>query len=150
MGTIRRLNCFDSRKIKRMTLYTGGENDFSEALTREAFITLHSFLPLKYRFLPESYILLEDNDIQGLITIVPTYGNPYKINITRLIFKQNNYEVGKQLTEFVIARYGAKGATSFQVLVDESHDELVDLFKSGCGFRQCSGHVLQHIGPYIR
>jgi len=157
MGTIRRLNCFDRPKIKKMISYLGGENDFSKALMREAFTFLHALLPLKYKFLPESYILLEDNEIQGLITIVPTYGNPYKINITRLVFKQNYYEVGKQLTEFVIARYGAKGAASFQVMVDDSHDELVDLFKTGCGFRQCSCECLwklentksQNLNPHL-
>lgn len=142
MGTIRRLNCLDRPKIKKMISYLGGEDEFSKALMREAFVMLSATLPLKYRFLPESYILLEDGEIQGLITIVPTYGNPYKINITRLIFKQNYYEAGKQLIEFVIARFGAKGAVSFNVMVDESHDELVDLFRSGCGFRQCSCECL--------
>ena len=142
MGTIRRLNCFDRPKIKKMISYLGGENEFSKALMREAFIMLSSFLPLKYRRLPESYILLDDGEIQGLITVVPTNGNPYKINITRLIFRQNYYDVGKQLIEFVIARYGAQGAISFSVLVDESHDELLELFTAGCGFRQCSCECL--------
>ncbi len=142
MSTIRRLNCFDRPKIRKMISYLGGEDEFSKALMREAFVMLSAVLPLKYRFLPESYILLDDGEIQGLITIVPTYGNPYKINITRLIFKQNYYEVGKQLIEFVLARFGAKGAISFNVMVDESHDELVELFRSGCGFRQCSCECL--------
>lgn len=48
------------------------------------------------------------------------------------------YDAGKQLVEFVIARYGAKGAVSFIVTVEQSHDELLDLFLNGCGFRQCS------------
>ena len=91
---------------------------------------LSALLPLKYRVLPESYILLENGEIQGLITVVPTYGNPYKINITRLIFKQNFYEAGKQLIDFVIARFGALGAVSFNVMIDESHEELVDLFRT--------------------
>ena len=142
MGTIRRLNCFDRPKIKKMISYLGGEDEFSKALMREAFVMLHAFLPLKYKFLPETYILLENDEIQGLITIVPTYGNPYKINITRLIFKQNDSDVGNQLTEFIIARYGAKGAISFSVLVDECHDELLELFMDGCGFRQCASECL--------
>lgn len=142
MSTIRRLNCFDRPKIKKMISYLGSENEFSKALMREAFVMLSALLPLKYRVLPESYILLENGEIQGLITVVPTYGNPYKINITRLIFKQNFYEAGKQLIDFVIARFGALGAVSFNVMIDESHEELVDLFRSGCGFRQCSCECL--------
>lgn len=138
MTVIRRLNCFDAPKIKKMISYLGNDDRYSKAITGEAFIMLHAILPLKYKFLPESYILLENKEILGLITVVPTNGNPYKINITRLIFKQNLYDIGKQLVEFVIARYGAKGALSFTVTVDQSHDELVNLFMNGCGFRQCS------------
>lgn len=138
MTIIRRLNCFDAPKIKKMIAYLGNDDKFSRAILPEAFHSVHSILPLKYRFLPESYILLENNEILGLITTIPTSGNPYKINITRLIFKQNLYDIGKQLVEFVIAKYGAKGAVSFRVLVDQSHDELQTLFVKGCGFRHCS------------
>lgn len=138
MTIIRRLNCFDAPKIKKMIAYLGNDEKFSNDLTAEAFLMIHHVLPLKYKFLPESYILVENKEILGLITVVPTYGNPYKINISRLIFKQNMYDIGKQLVEFIIARYGAKGAASFNVTVDQSHDELLELFMQGCGFRQCS------------
>ncbi len=140
MTVIRRLNCFDAPKIKKMISYLGNDSGekFSKALTHEAFIMLQNLLPLKYKFMPVSYILLENKEILGLITVVPTNGNPYKIDITRLIFQQNLYDVGKRLIDFVIARLGAKGATSFHVTVDQSHDELLDLFMKGCGFRQCS------------
>ena len=136
MTIIRRLNCFDAPKLKKMIAYLGSDEKFSRAILTEAFYSIHAVLPLKYKFLPESYILLENKEI--LITVVPTSGNPYKINITRLVFKQNLYDIGKQLVEFVIARYGAKGAVSFRVLVDQSHDEMLDLFSNGCGFRHCS------------
>ena len=138
MTLIRRLNCFDAPKIKKMISYLGDNEKISKTLSNEAFGLIHGILPLKYKFLPESYILLEKKEILGLITVVPTSGNPYKINITRLIFQQNMYDVGKRLVEFVIARFGAKGAASFKVTVDQSHDELLNLFMQGCGFRQCS------------
>lgn len=114
MTIIRRLNCFDAPKIKKMIAYLGSDEKYSRAILSEAFHSVHSILPLKYKFLPESYILLENNEILGLITIIPTSGNPYKINITRLIFKQNLYDIGKQLVEFVIAKYGAKRGCFFQ------------------------------------
>lgn len=138
MTLIRRLNCFDAPKIKKMISYLGDGDRFSKALSTEAFGLIHGLLPLKYKFLPETYILLEKKEILGLITIIPTRGNPYKINITKLVFQQNMYDVGKRLVEFIIARFGAKGATSFAVTVDQSHDELLNLFMNGCGFRQCS------------
>jgi hypothetical protein len=149
MAIIKRLTCFNAPKIKKMVSYLGGEDRISRAITGEAFSLVHALLPLKYKFRPESYVLLEDNEILGMITIVPTSGNPYKINITRLIFKQNLYNVGKQLVEFIIARYGAKGATTFVVTVDQSHDELLDLFMKGCGFRQCSYENLWKLDNFV-
>lgn len=145
MTIIRRLNCFDASKIKKMISYLGTDDKFT--VPTEAF--LQALLPLKYRFLTESYVLLENNEILGLITIVPTRGNPYKINITKLIFKQNMYDVGKQLVEFVIARYRAIGASSFVVTIDLSHNELLDLFMKGCGFRQCSYENLWKLDNFI-
>ena len=140
MTRIKQLNCFDIPKIRRMTEYLGADDSdkFTKDLQNEVVRMLHSRFPLKYKFLPESYVLLEKNEILGLITVTPTIGNPYKIIITRLIFQNNLYEVGKQLVEFVIAKYGALGAVSFSVTVDNSHDELFDLFLNGCGFRHCS------------
>ncbi|MBR6098374.1 hypothetical protein IKP85_01360 [bacterium] len=140
MTRIKRLNCFDIPKIRKMTEYLGNDDSdrFAKDLQNEAIRILHSHFPLKYKFLPESYVLLEKDEILGLITILPTMGNPYKIMITRLIFQNNLYDVGKQLVEFVIAKYGAQGAVSFSVTIDNSHDELFRLFLDGCGFRHCS------------
>ncbi len=140
MTRIKRLTCFDIPKIKRMSEYFGSDDSdrFTKELKNEAIRTLHTYVPLKYKFLPESYLLLEQDDILGMITVLPTMGNPYKIVITRLIFRNNLYDVGKQLVEFVIARYGAQGATSFSVTIDNSHEELFQLFMKECGFRHCS------------
>ena len=151
MTVIRRLNCFDAPKIKKMISYLGNDDSekFSKAITHEAFVLVHGLLPVKYKFLPESYILLENNEIIGLITLAPTQWNPVKINITRLIFQQNLYDVGKRLVDFVIARLGAQGAVSFNVTVDQSHDELLNLFMQGCGFRQCSYENLWKLDNFI-
>ena len=140
MIRIRALDYFDIPKIRKMTEYLGADDSdrFAKELKTEAVRLIHSCLPLKYRFLPESYVLVSNKEILGLITVLPTMGNPYKIVITRLIFQNNLYDVGKQLVEFVIARYGAMGAVAFSVSVDNSHDELFNLFMSGCGFRHCS------------
>lgn len=144
MAIIRRLSCFDIPKIKKMVSYLGDTEGtvFTKVLKHEILLKTQFILPLKFCFLPESFVLVDNKGILGLITVAPTRGNPYKINVTRLIFLQNMYDVGKQLVEFVVARFGAKGALSFQVLVDECHEELTDLFINGCGFRQCSQEVL--------
>ncbi len=140
MAIIRQLNYFDIPKIRKMTEYLGSDDSdkFAKELRSEVVKIVHRYFPLKYKFLPESYIFLDHNEILGMITVLPTMGNPYKINITRLIFKNNSYDIGKQLVDFVIARYGAKGATSFNVTVDASHEELFNLFLNQCAFRHCS------------
>ena len=140
MTRIRRVNYFDIPKIRKMTEYLDNDDSdrFTKELRNEVVRVLHYYFPLKYKFLPESYVLLENNEILGLITVIPTMGNPYKIVISRLIFQNNLYDIGKQLVEFVIAKYGAMGAVSFTVTIDNSHEELFALFLNDCGFRHCS------------
>ncbi len=144
MTRIRRLNCLDYSKLKKMIAYLGSDErlQFVRGLLREPFGFVNSILPLKYRFTGETYILLDGKEILGLITVEPVVGNPYKINITHLILQNNLYEAGKQLIDFVISKYSAKGAISFLVSVDECHDELLKLFTDGCGFRQCASETL--------
>ncbi len=140
MAVIRKFNFFDTKRVKKLISQIGYDcsDIILKTLIGQICSIMHLFVPLKYKFLPETFLYLDNGEIIGIITVVPTRGNPYKINITRLIFKQNDYEIGKQLVEFVIARFGARGAVSFHAAIDQSHDELINLFITGCGFRQCS------------
>ena len=99
------------------------------------------FTSKRQAFYINVYVLTENDEILGHITVLPKMGNPYKIIITRLIFQNNLYDVGKQLVEFVIAKYGAMGAVSFSAKIDNSHEELVQLFLNQCGFRHCSYEI---------
>ena len=74
----------------------------------------------------------------GAATISPIVGNHSKLAITQLFFSENAYDVAKQLLEFLISHYGANGASAFYVLINEIQSDLINLFLSGCGFRQCS------------
>lgn len=144
---IRRLTYFDYPKLKKMISYLcNDDNDkLAKSIMEEPIGLVNAMLPLSLKFKSESFILVENHEILGLITTIKTPGNPYKINITRLIFKENLYDVGKQLVEFIIQKFGAKGATSFTVTIDECHDELFNLFINGCGFRQCASETLWKI-----
>lgn len=144
MVVIRRLNCFDYPKLKKLISYLcTDENDkLVKSLAEAPLGLVNALMPLNMKFRSESFILTEDKDILGLITVIGTLGNPYKINITRLIFKENRYDIGKMLVEFVVQKFGGKGANSFSVVIDECHEELFDLFINGCGFRQCSSETL--------
>ena len=144
---IRRLTYFDYGKIRRLVSYLcNDENDkLAKSIFEESFGFINAMLPLALKFKSESFIYIDRGEILGLITIIKTIGNPYKINITRLIFKENLYDIGKQLVEFVVNKYGGLGAKSFMVTIDECHDELFNLFVIGCGFRQCSSETLWKI-----
>ena len=147
MTIIRRLSFFDASKLKKMIAFLG--NDEAERFIRKLmsnyFSFFHQLLPLGLKFLPESYVLEVDKTIHGVITVSPTKGNPYKLSITKLLFEQDYYEVGKQLIDFIITKYGAKGAETFVVSIDNSYEELLQLFTVGCGFRQCAGELLYKI-----
>jgi hypothetical protein len=143
---IRRLTYFDYHKLKKLVSYLTDDDDrLAKSLAGESFGFVNAMLPLSMKFKPESFILVEDGEILGLITVSHFSGNPYKINITRLIFKENMYDVGKHLVRYVVNKYGSKGANSFVVTIDECHDELFDLFINGCAFRQCASESLWKI-----
>lgn len=147
MTTIRRLTYIDYPKLKRLISYlcTDENDNLAHSLMEEPIGYVNAMLPLSLKFKSESFILIENKEILGLITVCVTRGNPFKINITRLIFKENRYDVGKHLVDFVIQKQGGKGASTFVVTVDECHEELLDLFVNGCGFRQCSSETLWKI-----
>lgn len=144
MVRIRKTNYFDKFKFKKMISFLSSDaiDHYTKVFMGFPFNTLHSILPLSIKFLPESYVIEENKEIIGMVTISPTRGNPYKLFISRLYLEQDYFNAGKQLLEYVIAKYGAKGATTFVATIDESYDELLHLFADGCGFRQCSSEQL--------
>jgi len=144
MAKISKLNYFNKSKIKKMIpfLNSNSNNNFMNLLSISPFGKLHSLLPLKYKFLDESYVISENNEDLGVITVSPIVGNYSKLRISQLFFSENSYEVAKHLIDFVVSHYSANGATNFLVTLDETYDELVNLFLSSCGFRQCSAEEI--------
>lgn len=117
-------------------------NHYAQAFLSFPFSLLHEILPLKRKFLPESYVLEENNEMIGMITVSPCIGNPLRLHINRLFLDGNYHDAGKQLIEYIIAKYGAKGANNFIAAIDIAYTELMALFTEGCGFRQCSSEQL--------
>jgi len=145
MARIRKPLFTDKYKLKKMIsfLSTDAVNQYTKVLMNSPiFSAFHDPLPQAMKFLPESYVLAEGNEIIGMITVCPSIGNPFRLEISRLFLEQNYFNAGKQLIEFVISKFGAKGVTSFFAAIDDSHNELLTLFIDGCGFRQCSSEQL--------
>ena len=122
MSKIRKLNFFDKPRLKELSpfLNTEDDNTFVNILTNGLPGHLQYYLPLKYKFFSESYLLTEEKRTLGLITVNTFSGNPQKINISQLFFLENSYEVAQQLIEFIVSQYGAMGAHTFYVLVDDT------------------------------
>ena len=113
-------------------------------------ILLHHFLPLKMKFLPESYVLKEKNNIKGLITIAPSRSPIKRMEIQKLLFQENCYEEAGELIQYAVSKYKAKGTLSFIVKIDDYLPELIKLFVTKCGFSQISYEKLweiNHINP---
>lgn len=140
MAVIRKLNYFDKSKLKELSPFLNyeNENEFIDLLTNGLPGHLHYYLPLKYKMLGESYLFTENKRTLGFIKVNTFRGNYRKINISQLFFIENAYEVAQQLIEFVVSQYGAMGAHTFYVLVDDVYTELSQVFLNNCGFRQCS------------
>lgn len=144
MTRIRRANYFDKFKLEKMISFLSSDaiSHYTKVFQNFPFDLIHDLLPLKLMFLPESYVIEENKDIIGMITVTPTAGNPCKLAISRLFLEHDYYNAGKQLIQFVISKFGAKGASAFVATIDESYDELLNLFVEGCGFRHCSSEQL--------
>ena len=57
---IRRLNCFDYRKIKRLVRYLAQDDSekFAKSIMEEPLGIINALLPIKLKFKSESYILI--------------------------------------------------------------------------------------------
>lgn len=135
MKVIRRLNIFDKNQLKKIAQLASPNYHFKYHLMKEFACITQSFLPLKLKTMPESYVYSEGKTIKGMISVAPTQGNPEVININRLLFENNDYATGKELIDFIVGRYGELGAKTFKVIIDNNQKDLEQLFLEGCGFR---------------
>ena len=133
MDRIRRLNIFDKSKLLRMS--NVDSYDFKYNIAKEITCGGQIFLPLPMKFLPESFVFERDGEICGLISVSTAHGNPYRINIKRLLFKGEDYLTGKELINHTVGYYGELGAKIFKVIIDNNQKDLESLFVKGCGFR---------------
>ena len=94
----------------------------------------------------ETYVVSDNNNVlKGVISVKAQHGNPYKWQIKRLLLAKNSHEEGKQLVEYIIAKFGARGVDTFYVAIDDLQHDLIDLFIKGCGFRLCGYETLWHV-----
>ena len=145
MRKIRKLYYFDRKKMQEMISFLNNRDTYINHIMFNPLIPLHHLLPLRFKFLPESYILKDGKEVKGLITVAPSKSRIKRMEIQKLFFEENCYEDAGELIQFVVSKYKAMGAVSFIVRVDDYLPELLKLFVSRCNFSQISYEKLWKI-----
>lgn len=147
MAKIRRFNISHFKKVQKMVSSISPDEkiSYSGTILGGLLDIFQDFMPLALRKSPESYIVVnENNDVKAFITIEVTKGNKHKWFVKQLFLDKNSFDEGKQLIGYVVAKYGALGADTFCVLIDENDETSAELFSKRCGFRLCSREVFWH------
>ncbi len=147
MSKIRKLYYFDKKSTEEMIsfLNNGAGDSYINRLMFNPFILLHHLLPLKLKFLPESYVLQDENSVKGLITLAPIKSCNPKVEIQKLLFEEDFLAEAAELVQYTVSRYKAMGAVSVIVKVDDYLPELLNMFIYQCGFSQISDEKLWRV-----
>ena len=140
MSKIRKLYYFDKKKTLEMISFLNNDagNTYINGIMFNPLILFHHLLPLRFKYLPESYVLKDKKDIKGLITVAPNKSRQKKVEIKKLFFEENSYEEASELVQYAVSKYKAMGAVSVLVKVDDYFPELISMFVNKCGFSQMS------------
>ncbi len=145
MTKIRKLYYFDKKNTKEMISFLNNRDTYINRIMFNPLILLHHLLPLRFKFLPESYVLKDGKEIKGLITVAPSRCPKKKMEIQKLFFEENRYDYAEELIQFAVSKYKAMGTASFIVKIDDYLPELLRLFVAKCGFSQISYEKLWKI-----
>lgn len=138
MSRIRKLFYFDKKNTQELISFLNNNDTSFNHLLFNPLIPLHYLLPLRFKFLPETYILKDKKELKGLITIAPTKSPLKQLEIQRLFFEENCFEDAVELIQYAVSRYKAMGTASFIVRINDYLPELLRIFVSRCGFSQIS------------
>ena len=138
MTKIRKLYYFDKKNAAELVSYLNNTDSYVSRFMFNPLLPLHHLLPIRFKFLPESYVLKDKKEIKGLITIAPTRCPLKQFEIQKLLFEENCYEDAGELIQYVVSRYKAMGTASVIVRIDDYFNELLKLFISKCNFSQIS------------
>lgn len=150
MRKIRKLYFFDKKKVQEMIsfLNNSATDTYINHIMFNPLAFLHHFLPLKWKFLPESYVLKDENEVKGLITVAPASSRQKKVEIKKLFFEENSLIDATELIQFAVSKYKSIGAVSVLVKVDDYLIDLLSVFVNKCGFSKISYEKLWKINQF--
>lgn len=150
MSRIRKLYFFDKKSTQEMIsfLNNNATDNYINHVMFNPLNPFHHLLPLRLKFMPESYVLKDGKEVKGLITVAPVRSYPRKVEIQKLFFEENSYQDAAELVQYAVSKYKAMGAASVMVKVDDFLPELLSMFVSKCGFSQISYEKLWRVTEF--
>ena len=151
MTKIRKLYYFDKKNSQEMISFLNNRvhDTYINRIMFNPFLPLHHLLPLRFKFLPESFVLKDGKNIKGLITVAPTKAKHKRIVIQKLLFEESSFADAAELVHFAVSKYKAMGAPSILVKVDDYLPDLLSMFVSKCGFSQISYEKLWRVNKSV-
>lgn len=99
---------------------------------------VHSLLPNWQKTIMENYSAIEEKKILCEVSISPQSRKNARWHINHLSIGECSDEVILRLIKYVVNKYGGDGVETFITFVNDNIPELKELFKRGCGFRECA------------
>lgn len=134
MATVQNLAFISKERLKDLISFVNFEYNNS-GFPPFPLDIIHYLLPLRLKFLKESYVAADDNKVYGLISLEKDDSNPKRLKISQLFLRENSIEYAELLINYVVNKFLAKGAESFFVVVDEADDKMLKLLSDVCKFR---------------
>lgn len=98
---------------------------------------INYLIPLKIKFQNETFCAINQNKIQGSITLDKDSKSTTRFKITNLFLEENSTSVALELINYIMTRYSAMGASAFYVVIDEKQTDLLNIFKNELNYRFC-------------
>ncbi len=134
----------NSKKLKKV--FESNGFDFGKSYSIPFLAAFfHHFLPLRVKFLSESYVVYDKDKVLGFISVEKDERSRKRLKITKVFLEKNSFDIGKLLVQYVISRYCAMGAISYQVVVDDSQVDMLSLFVDGCNFRKNATELIYKV-----
>jgi ribosomal protein S18 acetylase RimI-like enzyme len=154
MIKIRALRPGDLKQVlSLLNRYSDQESEYSVLQKlQQLYIPMHTIsriMPLNLRFLPAIFVAVSRDKVLGLIWLSRDGEQSRRWKIDQLILDPEHfsYDVGTQLVNYVINRFGGDGVQTFLAYVDQHYNTGLGLLKS-CGFRRVTRqHYFSHQNP---
>ena len=103
------------------------------------FKLINYFLPPSKKWLPQSFVAKENNNIIGQVILIPDSFSHFRWQFSNLKINKNIDFVARYLIDYAVNKYGGSGIATFLVYIDDSDTDALKIFKQECNFRSCSG-----------